>query len=316
MEALLDYDSSGSDDEETKLGSVQTAAIVEKEVERSFKNFDNIYDKNQLLAEKSCALENGGKNIINQGSIVSLTKKEYLQSTQGQPCFAKTNVSSLNKNYSSNDVKAANKTKIETPNNLKRFPSNNANSGLYFTTSNRCNYVCKEKNEIKGTTSGAGPVRKIPEVRATNFNLGVRTKPYISKREREKLKDKIEPGISETQLSGCTSKLDNTEMLGNENLEGGNVKNRPPRKVWLQFQGHMQCVNRVKWNPKKQNLLATASMDQTVAIWDTDRNGACLSRLTYHEGAVKDVKWSACGKQVLSCGYDKCARLVDLETGI
>jgi WD40 repeat protein len=56
-------------------------------------------------------------------------------------------------------------------------------------------------------------------------------------------------------------------------------------------------------------------MDQTVAIWDTNRSGLCLSRLTYHEGAVKDVKWSPCGAQVLSCGYDKSARLVDIETG-
>ena len=30
---------------------------------------------------------------------------------------------------------------------------------------------------------------------------------------------------------------------------------------------------------------------------------------------VKDSRWSLCGSQVLTCGYDKTARLFNLETG-
>ena len=56
-------------------------------------------------------------------------------------------------------------------------------------------------------------------------------------------------------------------------------------------------------------------MDHKVCVWDTRKGGACTQSLICHTEAVKDAKcshWS----QVLSCGYDKTARLFDVETGI
>lgn len=38
--------------------------------------------------------------------------------------------------------------------------------------------------------------------------------------------------------------------------------------------------------------------------------------LSFHNAAVKDVRWSQQGLSVLSCGYDCSSRLVDIEKGI
>lgn len=58
-------------------------------------------------------------------------------------------------------------------------------------------------------------------------------------------------------------------------------------------------------------------MDHTVCIWNVwnnDEKIACV--LCFHSTAVKDVKWCHQGLSLLSCGYDSCSRLVDVEKGI
>jgi WD40 repeat protein len=58
-------------------------------------------------------------------------------------------------------------------------------------------------------------------------------------------------------------------------------------------------------------------MDNTVCIWNVwsrDKKKACT--LTFHNAAVKDVKWSQQRNSLLSCGYDSTSRLVDVEKGI
>ena len=86
----------------------------------------------------------------------------------------------------------------------------------------------------------------------------------------------------------------------------------------LNLKAHIQGVNCIRWNVTESNddLLLSASMDRTVCVWDTRQGGACMQSLTCHTEAVKDAKWSHCGSHVLSCGYDKTARLFDVETGI
>ena len=57
-------------------------------------------------------------------------------------------------------------------------------------------------------------------------------------------------------------------------------------------------------------------MDCEVFIWNVwckDQKRARI--LSHHNAAVKDVKWSEFGWLVLSCGYDCCSRLADVERG-
>ncbi|XP_074380738.1 uncharacterized protein LOC141721638 isoform X2 [Apium graveolens] len=65
------------------------------------------------------------------------------------------------------------------------------------------------------------------------------------------------------------------------------------------------------------HLLASAGMDHTICIWNPwSKNEKKARVLIHHTAAVKDVKWSALGLSLLSCGYDCTSRLFDIEKGL
>lgn len=154
---------------------------------------------------------------------------------------------------------------------------------------------------------------------------GTSVKPYISKREREKFAPPTTtshvltfPVKPQLEVANVNQTL--KEVISESSNETAGRKNpdrvcRPPKQLHLNLEGHSKGVNCVNWNPTRSNLLLSAAMDHVVCIWDTSGIGTCSRRLTRHTAAVKDSKWSFCGTQVLSCGYDKTARLFDLETG-
>lgn len=153
-------------------------------------------------------------------------------------------------------------------------------------------------------------------------------KPYISKRERQKSIEATTSGVSSANASISSSEpqqrvaefdfmsKQDEERTSNEAMSNKkpNYFNRPPKQVVVTFEGHSQGVNCVRWHPTRSNLLVSASMDHSVRVWDAS-SGTIFRKLTHHTAAVKDAKWNLDGSQVLSCGYDKTARLVNLETG-
>ncbi|KAL5736143.1 hypothetical protein ACOSQ2_030931 [Xanthoceras sorbifolium] len=80
---------------------------------------------------------------------------------------------------------------------------------------------------------------------------------------------------------------------------------------------HRKAVNAIHWSPSHAHLLASAGMDHTICIWNVWSRDQKLARVfSFHNAAVKDVKWSQQGLFLLSCGYDCSSRLVDVEKGI
>lgn len=70
----------------------------------------------------------------------------------------------------------------------------------------------------------------------------------------------------------------------------------------------------VRVNPA--HLLASAAMDHTICVWNvwnTEQKLAFKSNI--HNAAVKNVQWSQEGLSILSCGYDRASRLIDVEKG-
>ncbi|KAI0207981.1 WD repeat-containing protein 25 [Lamellibrachia satsuma] len=58
-------------------------------------------------------------------------------------------------------------------------------------------------------------------------------------------------------------------------------------------------------------------MDRSVKIWDVlSTTPTCVQTLRFHEKAVKDATWSVQGREVLSGGYDRTARICDVEKGV
>ncbi|XP_061650946.1 WD repeat-containing protein 25 isoform X2 [Phyllopteryx taeniolatus] len=90
-----------------------------------------------------------------------------------------------------------------------------------------------------------------------------------------------------------------------------------PKKLLLSLQGHHGPVNTVQWCPvpQRSHLLLSASMDKTFKVWDGAESGRCLKVYTCHSGAVRDARWSPCGRQLLTGSFDNTAVVTDVETG-
>jgi dipeptidyl aminopeptidase/acylaminoacyl peptidase len=73
------------------------------------------------------------------------------------------------------------------------------------------------------------------------------------------------------------------------------------------LRGHDRVVRSLAWSPDGR-LLATASADRTVRVWDATGAGKPLV-LRGHEAEVRSVAWSADGRTLVTASGDKTARL-------
>jgi WD40 repeat protein len=89
-----------------------------------------------------------------------------------------------------------------------------------------------------------------------------------------------------------------------------------PKKCHLQFSSHKGKVNNVQWVRPYGQLLASASMDGSVLVWDPFIKKGCVQVLEGHCGGVREVKWTSTGDHILSCSYDKTVKLWDIQTGL
>jgi len=101
-------------------------------------------------------------------------------------------------------------------------------------------------------------------------------------------------------------------------------------KVWCMdkdtcvhdLQAHSKEIYTIKWsctgpgtpNPNAKLVLASASFDSTVRLWDVER-GDCLHTLTRHKEPVYSVAFSPDGKFLASGSFDKCVHIWSTDTG-
>jgi len=88
------------------------------------------------------------------------------------------------------------------------------------------------------------------------------------------------------------------------------------------LQAHSKEIYTIKWsptgpgtnNPSAPLILASASFDSTVRLWDVDR-GVCIHTLTRHQEPVYSVAFSPDGKFLASGSFDKCVHIWNVESG-
>ncbi|KAJ6245312.1 wd40 repeat protein [Anaeramoeba flamelloides] len=101
-------------------------------------------------------------------------------------------------------------------------------------------------------------------------------------------------------------------------------------KIWdlskttpvLSLEDHKEIVYNVKWsntgegsnNPNLPLLLATASYDKTVRLWDIE-SGKCKHILEKHQGPVYPISFSPDGKYIASGSLDKHLYIWSVEQG-
>lgn len=88
------------------------------------------------------------------------------------------------------------------------------------------------------------------------------------------------------------------------------------------LQAHSKEIYTIKWsptgpgtqNPNMNLILASASFDSTVRLWDVEK-GACIHTLTKHTEPVYSVAFSPDGKFLASGSFDKCVHIWSTQTG-
>ena len=142
-------------------------------------------------------------------------------------------------------------------------------------------------------------------------------KPYIPKSKRAKLVDEPE-NIDKRIISPSITPSANLSLIFQKAQafsKSHGLKYRLPKGQVVDFEGHQGCVNRIVWNPRFSDFLLSASMDSAVNVWNVQSSPCCVQQVKRNKQAVKDAKWSHDGLQILSCGYDKVARITDINLG-
>ncbi|KAI0988620.1 hypothetical protein GJ496_006207 [Pomphorhynchus laevis] len=77
--------------------------------------------------------------------------------------------------------------------------------------------------------------------------------------------------------------------------------------------GHEAEVLCARFNPCG-NLLATASFDRKILLWDAYGNCSSYGALIGHGGAILEVCWNSSGSELVSCATDRLVCVWDVET--
>nr|XP_028702753.1 F-box-like/WD repeat-containing protein TBL1Y isoform X2 [Macaca mulatta] len=88
------------------------------------------------------------------------------------------------------------------------------------------------------------------------------------------------------------------------------------------LQAHRKEIYTIKWsptgpatsNPNSSIMLASASFDSTVRLWDMEQ-GVCTHTLRKHQEPVYSVAFSPDGKYLASGSFDKCVHIWNTQSG-
>ena len=88
------------------------------------------------------------------------------------------------------------------------------------------------------------------------------------------------------------------------------------------LRAHQSEIYTIKWspsgpgssNPNSNLLLASASFDSTVRLWEVER-GTCLHSLTKHDEPVYSVSFSPDGKLIASGSFDRWIHIWSTTSG-
>eukprot|EP01084_Bolivina_argentea_P095400 171533_1 len=81
-------------------------------------------------------------------------------------------------------------------------------------------------------------------------------------------------------------------------------------KAEIEINGHRKKISLIKFNPAANNIIASASYDRTVKVFNIE-NAATLSSFDEFKDVIYSIAWNRDGSMLSATSKDKCLRIYD-----
>lgn len=113
-----------------------------------------------------------------------------------------------------------------------------------------------------------------------------------------------DPFDDETIAIGCDDGIIKIWKIPEEGLENS------LEEAHIELKGHMERLYCIKYHPFAKNILASASYDRTIKIWNIDSRQAAVT-LKGVTDSIFSISWSPCGTKLATICRDGFVRIYE-----
>jgi coronin-1B/1C/6 len=164
------------------------------------------------------------------------------------------------------------------------------------------NYVCGNDKFVAFASQGGGGPLVVHDMSVTGRMNNMA--PKITVHKAKVLDFQFSPFMSNMIASGGEDCYAKVTVFPEDGLK------EDIKEATVVLEGHQKKVNIIKYNPTAKNILATASFDHLVKLWDVEAQAEVLN-FDAHEEVPAHLDWNGNGSQLVSTCKDHKMRIFD-----